>query len=98
MTDDLSMKALGGDFASRARDSIRAGCDVVLHCNGQMDEMTGVIEGAGELRGEGRRRAAAALARIVRDPEPLDLDWARERFARYFDGVVARAGPKVGEA
>jgi len=98
MTDDLSMKALGGDFESRARDSIAAGCDVVLHCNGVMDEMKGVIAGAGELKGEGKRRAAAALGRIVRDPEPLDVDWARARFAEYFDGVVARAGPAVGEA
>lgn len=98
MTDDLSMKALGGDFVSRARDSIAAGCDVVLHCNGVMDEMIGVVEGAGELKGEGKRRAAAALARIVRDPEPLDVDWARARFAKYFDGIVARAGPAAGEA
>lgn len=98
MTDDLSMKALGGDFESRARDSIKAGCDVVLHCNGVMDEMIGVVEGAGELKGAGKRRADAALSRIVRDPEPLDVDWARARFAEYFDGVVARAGPAVGEA
>ena len=98
MTDDLSMKALGGDFESRARDSIAAGCDVVLHCNGVMDEMKGVIAGAGELKGEAKRRAAAALSRIVREPEPLDVEWARARFAQYFDGVVARAGPVVGEA
>lgn len=98
MTDDLSMMALGGDFESRARDSRRAGCDIVLHCNGVMDEMKGVIAGAGELTGQARRRADAALARIVRDPEPLDEAWARARFAQYFDGVVARAGPVVGEA
>jgi beta-N-acetylhexosaminidase len=98
MTDDLSMQALTGDYASRARDSIAAGCDVVLHCNGSMSEMAAVVEGAGDLKGAGRRRAAAALERIVRDPEPLDVEWARARFAEYFEGVVARAGPAVGEA
>jgi len=39
MTDDLSMKALEGSFEDRAINSLKAGCDVVLHCNGEMDEM-----------------------------------------------------------
>ncbi|KAK0348026.1 hypothetical protein LTR94_038850, partial [Friedmanniomyces endolithicus] len=28
MSDDLSMKALSGDFRQRAKDSLAAGCDV----------------------------------------------------------------------
>lgn len=39
MTDDLSMEALKGKFADRAIRSLDAGCDVVLHCNGDMTEM-----------------------------------------------------------
>jgi beta-N-acetylhexosaminidase len=39
MSDDLSMKALGGTFASRTKDTLEAGCDLVLHCNGDMKEM-----------------------------------------------------------
>jgi beta-N-acetylhexosaminidase len=39
MTDDLSMEALQGKFADRAIKSLNAGCDIVLHCNGDMDEM-----------------------------------------------------------
>ena len=39
MTDDLGMKALTGPMAERARSALDAGCDVVLHCNGDMDEM-----------------------------------------------------------
>ncbi|MEL6947805.1 MAG: beta-N-acetylhexosaminidase [Pseudomonadota bacterium] len=42
MTDDLSMGALSGDFADRAKASFAAGCDVVLHCNGVMEEMVAV--------------------------------------------------------
>lgn len=98
MTDDLSMKALSGTFDERARDAVAAGCDVVLHCNGDMAEMAAVVDGAGRLRGRARRRAEAALARLPREPEPLDLDWARSRFDEAFGQQEAAAGPKVGEA
>lgn len=39
MTDDLSMEALQGKFADRTMKSLNAGCDIVLHCNGDMSEM-----------------------------------------------------------
>jgi beta-N-acetylhexosaminidase len=88
MTDDLSMKALCGAFEARARDSRRAGCDMVLHCNGDMEEMRGVVRGCGDLSGDAQRRAKAALARIVREVEPLDEPAARRRFAEAFPETV----------
>lgn len=39
MSDDVSMKALQGSFAQKSRAILAAGCDLVLHCNGRMDEM-----------------------------------------------------------
>lgn len=42
MTDDLSMKALQGGFGQLAHDSLAAGCDLVLHCNGKMEEMVAI--------------------------------------------------------
>ena len=86
MSDDLSMKALSGGFAERAKDALAAGCDVVLHCNGDMAEMKAVAAGAGALKGRAKRRAEAGLARIARAPEPLDLAEARKRFLEALGG------------
>jgi beta-N-acetylhexosaminidase len=89
MTDDLSMKALSGDFTTRAREALAAGCDIVLHCNGDMGEMKAVVAGVGALKGKSARRAEAALARVPRQPEPLDLAEALARFDAAFEGRFA---------
>ena len=89
MSDDLSMKALSGDFAERARTSLAAGCDVVLHCNGDMAEMTAVIQGTKALAGRAGVRARAALARLARTPEPFDVAEGRARFDAAFDDRFA---------
>jgi len=89
MSDDLSMKALGGSFKSRAKDSLAAGCDVVLHCNGDMDEMKAVIGGTRDLSGPAARRAKAALRRLAKVPEPFDLEEAQARFDAAFAGTWA---------
>ncbi|MDB5493882.1 MAG: beta-N-acetylhexosaminidase, partial [Phenylobacterium sp.] len=72
-----------------ARDSLAAGCDVVLHCNGDMGEMKAVVVGPGALKGKAARRAEAALARIPRAAEPLDLAEAVARFEAAFEGRSA---------
>lgn len=89
MSDDLSMKALSGDFTDRAKASLAAGCDVVLHCNGDMAEMSAVVAGTGALKGRAAARAQAALARIARLPEPFDAAEARARFDAAFEGRFA---------
>jgi len=99
MTDDLSMKALSGTPRERAEAALKAGCDVVLHCNGDLDEMRRVAEGTGALKGRAAKRAAAAMARIVHTPEPMDEREARDRFAAMLSGRLdAAQGPDVGEA
>lgn len=83
MTDDLSMKALTGDFRTRAERAIIAGCDIVLHCNGDLSEARPVAEGAPQLSGLALERAIRALE-CVRACAPLDEVAARAEFAAIF--------------
>ncbi len=64
MTDDLSMKALAGTMEERVREAAAAGCDIMLHCNGDFAEMQAVAQAAGELKGRAASRARAALKRL----------------------------------
>lgn len=64
LSDDVSMKALSGDFASKAQAIVAAGCDIVLHCNGVMDEMKAVASRAVVLEGQSLKRAERAQAVI----------------------------------
>lgn len=56
LCDDLSMKALKGDLGDLARQALAAGCDVALHCNGQMEEMARIADAAGRMSAEAERR------------------------------------------
>ncbi len=71
MTDDLSMKALGGTFAEKSKRALDAGCDMLLHCNGVLGEMEEVAAAAGPLTGKAMRRAKQAL-KARRKPLPYD--------------------------
>lgn len=62
MTDDLSMGALGGEVADRAEKALKAGCDVILHCNGVMEEMAAIAGVTSELAGAALARAERADA------------------------------------
>ena len=88
MGDDISMGALSGTIAERARASLKAGCDLVLHCNGKLDEMRQVAAEAPELKGEAAQRAQRAL-NTRRQPGKLDIEAARSEFAAMIDGYWA---------
>ncbi|MEM1384847.1 MAG: beta-N-acetylhexosaminidase [Pseudomonadota bacterium] len=79
MTDDISMEALSGPVGQRAYDALQAGCDMILHCNGVMDEMTEIAAQLPVLAGRARARAERAEA-ARRRPDLFD---AAEGWARY---------------
>jgi beta-N-acetylhexosaminidase len=71
MSDDLSMKALTGSMTEKITRALAAGCDLVLHCNGNLDEMREVAAAAGHLKGKAATRARIAL-RQGRKPRRFD--------------------------
>ncbi|WP_338700859.1 beta-N-acetylhexosaminidase [Bradyrhizobium sp. 26S5] len=86
MSDDVSMNALAGSIAERTRASVSAGCDVVLHCNGNIDEMREVARESPELTGKALERAEATLA-ARKQPQPLDRQAARAELDALLDRV-----------
>jgi beta-N-acetylhexosaminidase len=88
MSDDVSMKALPGRHEQRTEAVFEAGLDLVLHCNGNLEEAGAVASAAPELAGEALRRAEAALA-ARRDPEPFDRDEAEAEFATLAERLGA---------
>jgi beta-N-acetylhexosaminidase len=79
MSDDISMGALSGSIEARSRAAIAAGCDLVLHCNGKLDEMQAVASAVPMLTGEAAARSDAALGRRGQhsqcDPGALRAEW-----------------------
>jgi beta-N-acetylhexosaminidase len=86
MSDDVSMNALAGTIAERTRAIVNAGCDMILHCNGKLDEMGDVARETPELTGEALKRADRALA-SRKPPEPLDRRAARAELDALIDRV-----------
>ena len=72
MTDDLNMQALHGTLGQRTAAARAAGCDIALHCKGDMAEMLQVAAEAGEMGPRTLQRAAAALARR-KAADPVDI-------------------------
>ncbi len=87
MSDDVSMNALAGSIAERTRAIVAAGCDMVLHCNGKLDEMQAVAAETPELEGQALIRADRALA-ARKAPTGFDRDAARGEL----DALINRLG------
>lgn len=88
VSDDLSMKALGGAMQDRASDCLAAGCDIALHCNGDMAEMKAVAEGATALSPMAVERLVRGEAMRQENLEDVDWDLAHRRFNGLMDGTA----------
>ena len=87
MSDDVSMNALSGSIAERTRAVFSAGCDLVLHCNGRLDEMREVAAETPELSGRALERAERALA-SRKAPLPFDRIQGRAEL----EAMIRKAG------
>lgn len=86
-TDDLSMNALSGTMTDRVKAARAAGCDVMLHCNGKMEEMEAVVAHSPRLRGVAQKRFEAAWGRLNKRIEPINIDEARLRLQQALSRV-----------
>ena len=84
LSDDMSMKALKGTLDVLARGLIDAGCDVALHCNGNMAEMRLVASGCGPLSAAAVLRYERGRQRVNREP-----DFDTEELAEELAGLMA---------
>jgi beta-N-acetylhexosaminidase len=87
MSDDVSMNALAGSIAERTRAIVAAGCDMVLHCNGKLEEMRNVARETPELADEALGRARRALA-ARKQPQPFDRQAGRAELEALMDRVA----------
>lgn len=90
MTDDLSMKALDGSFKARSEQALNAGCDMLLHCNGDLKEMIEIAHAAITLDGKPLERAEAALA-VRTKADPLETESVKTRLNQCFEDAGLEA-------
>lgn len=72
MTDDLGMKALSGTLVDLTRRALDAGCDVILYCNGTLEQRRAVADQAGPMGFAAQTRALRAL-NARRAPDDIDI-------------------------
>lgn len=71
ISDDIGMQALGGGMASRVAAVLAAGCDVALHCSGELDEMREAVAAAVAMTPAAVKRWRRARERL-KPPGALD--------------------------
>ncbi|MGA8552533.1 MAG: glycoside hydrolase family 3 N-terminal domain-containing protein, partial [Stellaceae bacterium] len=86
VSDDLSMRALGGSLGERTRRALDAGCDLALHCNGDPAEMEEIAAAASPVSPEAAARLARGEAMRGR-LAAFDREEAERRFDALLEGA-----------
>lgn len=90
VSDDICMAALGGPVAGRASAALLAGCDIVLHCDGNLAEM-GLVAAACPPLSSCLHDRLLRAERMRHDPEPFDRPAATAHLAALLDGATGTA-------
>ena len=83
LSDDISMDALSGSVADRAIRALAAGCDIILHCNGRLSEMTLLADACSILSPASAVRVDRA---VNQRPDPISVDIAGLK--AEFDSII----------
>lgn len=97
ITDDITMNALSGDLTQRTQSVFAAGCDIVLHCTGRMNEMKEVANATPFLSGTALQRAQKALLGIGKTDEVNEADCRAEFEQIMSQTLVAGHGHSVAD-
>ncbi|MGI3167714.1 beta-N-acetylhexosaminidase [Pseudooceanicola sp. C21-150M6] len=87
MTDDISMKALTGSFGDISRESLSAGCDVILLCNATLAERAETIDAAGLMSDTAQTRAEHALS-LRNQATAVDIRAVEEKLDALLNGAT----------
>ena len=77
----ICLSALEGSPVERAEAALFAGCDLVLHCNGQLDEMIDISHRVGAMAHSTWQRALRVGESLEKNVTPLDLGLAKRELA-----------------
>ncbi len=80
VSDDVNMGALAGTIGERVRNTLAAGCDLVLHCSGKLVEMREAAEAAVSVTQQAAQRLARGEALRRRSRQDFDRREAEARF------------------
>lgn len=91
MSDDIGMQALDGTMADRAAASLKAGCNLVLHCSGDFDEMQMVAQVVAPAQSERLKTQVEGIIQPLSSARHFD----RKDLEQEYDSLIKQAGLKV---
>ena len=86
ISDDISMEALDGAPQDRAARALQAGCDLALHCNGDLAEMKAIVAATGPMSPQAAKRADIAVG-CRRTPIDIDIPAVEAEFSALIEGA-----------